>query len=185
MTRKELIKTYTIIAIGLVLAFICFYKACDRKDWQRIDSKEAIIAEYQKQMLKEKHDTLTTREYIYLDRWHDAKVITKEVIKEVYRDAPDTCDPYIKKVENAYQIEQKAAQMVHSSDSMIIQNLNDIIKVDSVLIAKSKQDLKLTKDTLSDLRKPKPLKKFINNAKHVVYGVLTGAAIVEVINVLK
>lgn len=185
MTRKEFLKP-ALIAATLILSMIfCFWQACDNIRELPITSKEQIIAEYQKQMLKEKHDTLTIHEYIYLDKWHDAKVITKHTIDSIYLTAPDTCDPYIKKIENAFLLEQKAAQMVRTNDSTDIRTLLGIVIQDSVLIHKANQDLKLTQDTLTDLRKPKPLKKFINNTKHVVGGVLTGAAIVETYNFLK
>jgi hypothetical protein len=166
------------LAIGIVF---CCFQACKKGDEISITSKEAIIAEYQKQMLLQQHDTLTIREYIYLDKWHDAKVITKHTIDSILIASPDTCHTYIKSIEKVYHNERNAANLVHASDSMIIQNLNAIVKVDSLLISKAKQDLKLTRDSL----KPKPLKKFINNAKHVISGVLVGAAIVEVINILK
>lgn len=182
--KKEYLP-YAILSMFVIGIIFCSIKACENVNYKPISDKEEIIAEYQKQMLKERHDTLTTREYIYLDRWHDAKVITKHTIDSIYIASPDTCKPYIQSIVKVYESERNAANLVHSSDSLIINNLDAIVKVDSILIAKSKQDLKLTQDTLTDLRKPKPLKKFINNTKHVISGVLVGAAIVEVINVVK
>lgn len=182
--KKEYLP-YLWASLGILGFIFCMYKACDNINELPITSKEAIIAKYQKQMLQEKVDTLKFYETQYVDRWHDAKVITKEVFKEVYRDAPDTCKGYVAKIELAVESEQKSAQVVRETDSLIIANLDAVVKVDSLLIAKAKQDLKATRDTLSDLRKPKPLKKFINNTKHVVTGVLVGAAIVEVINIVK
>jgi hypothetical protein len=178
--KKECLPTL-IVSIAILGFIFCMFKACENIRELPITSKEAIIAEYQKQMLQEKVDTLKIYETIYVDRWHDAKVVTKEVFKEVYRDAPDTCDPYIKKVENAYLLEQKAAQMVHSTDSLIIANLDAVVKVDSLLIAKAKQDLKATQDTLSKNRKRQP----IRNAIAVIKGVVSGAVVAEVINKLK
>jgi hypothetical protein len=168
----------SMLAIGFVL---CCFQACKKVDEISITSKEAIIAEYQKKMLQEKHDTLTIREYIYLDRWHDSKVITKEVIKEVYIDAPDTCSPYIQKIEKAFEIERKAAQIVRVNDSTNITTLLQIAIQDSILINKAKEDLKASHDTIQKAKKKQPFK----NAVAVVKGALFGAAIVEVINVVK
>lgn len=178
--KKEYLPYVGLAVLALAMIFCCF-QACKKVDEISITSKEAIIAEYQKQMLKEKHDTLTIREYIYVDRWHDAKEKTKEVIKEVYRDAPDTCKGYVAKIELAVQGEQKAAQMVRETDSLIIANLDAVVKTDSILIAKAKQDLKLTQDTLSKNRKRQPIRNFVAICK----GVIGGAVVVELINKLK
>jgi hypothetical protein len=176
--KKEYLP-YLWASLGILGFIFCMFKACENINELPITSKEAIIAEYQKQMLQDKVDTLKIYETQYVDRWHDAKVITKEVFKEVYRDAPDTCKTYIAKIELAVEGEQKAAQVVHESDSLIIANLEAVVKVNSLLIAKAKQDLKFTQDTLSKNRKPKPLKKALTTIKHVGIGVTIGAAIVK------
>jgi len=153
MTRKEYLKPALVAFIGLGMILFCLCNACNDINNYPVNNKEKIIAEYQKKLLQAQRDTLTIREYIYLDRWHESKVITKTKFETIYKLSPDTCHTYIKELQNAVEIEQKAAQMVRTTDSLIIVGLDEVIKIDSLLLVKQKQDYQTLVDSIPKIKR--------------------------------
>jgi hypothetical protein len=157
---------YTIFTLIIALYVVLLIDTCNhRKIITPPTPRDSIIT---------KIDTLQVHDKVLVEKWHKAIHTTDSITEYVYLTAPDTCDPYIKQVVEAYQNERDSVTAVVNSKDSILTQYKALSKLDSTNIAT------LQKDTLK-------LRKQLHRRGKVAFvaGYMLGLGTEVVINKLK
>lgn len=159
-----------LIPIVITAMIFCFFKACD--------NIKIVEVPTQRDSVIYKIDTLKEVQVNQVVKWRTSQSKTYTIHDSILVTSPDTCTPFLRKQYEAFIIERKNANLVHLSDSMIIDDQDKVISLDSLIHAK----LVAQNDSL---KKPRPLRKLRTRLKHLAQDVALVGASVGVIYVIE
>ena len=149
-----------------------------------LESKKAV-SEYKRKELTDKLNVLQKFDTIYVTRWKSTKAETKVIIDSVIVNAPDTCDPYLRQIENRLFAERQVADSSMAVKDSVNQALRQIAKEDSVQKSILASQLKLANDSIPKVWAVVKKEKRKSAVKWFFYGIGFREAVNQGINLYK
>jgi hypothetical protein len=132
------------ICMGISALFLLIKGCNNLRQRPKADTK----LEQKKSILSKEVRVLRDTQRIYVTKWRTILKKGDSVYVHIYHLAPDTCSSYIDTLIKQREIEKNEANLVHSTDSLIIYNLDSLNKINDILIGKYKAQVVLLCDSI-------------------------------------
>jgi len=143
--NKSTLLQLTSYSIALVVLVFSLDKCrCNKSKPPIADTK----LEQKKSILSKEVRVLRDTQRIYVTKWRTILKKGDSVYVHIYHVAPDTCSSYIDTLMKQREIEKNEANLVHSTDSLLIYNLDSLNKINDILIGKYKSQVVLLCDSI-------------------------------------
>ena len=144
MNKRTLLQL-TAYSIALVVIILSIDKCrCNKTKPPIADTK----LEQKKSILSKEVRVLRDTQRIYVTKWRTIVKKGDSVYVHIYHVAPDSCQPYLAKVDSLRKVDTYNCEKAIKVDSLIIYNLDSLNKINDILIGKYKANIVLLCDSI-------------------------------------